>query len=285
MAVALLKREELLGLISELQCHECKNVPSPTQKDRYSCTDAAHTLCEEHRTKCPCGSLVGKSPSPVIAKLLQNLPWMCKNYKTGCRESKMDVVDLEHHQVKCIYRQVFCPDNTVCRERKVLFKDVLDHLKICLKKTVLNEKMPNEEVNKFIVLIDTGLQLENDDSWAPTKMTSTCGGVFFTSKYVKNETLYIWICLLGSSDEAKKFSVTYSVKNKVGENLIYTGPVHTLDKNYEAIITSGSLLGIGIEAVKRSLDEENGFKFEIIIRNLKEEAKDEDMESGVSDGE
>ena len=96
---------------------------------------------------------------------------------------------------------------------------------------------------------------------------------------------YVWICLFGSSDEAKKFSVTYSVRNKIGENLIYTSPVHTLDKNYEAIITSGSLLGIGIEAVKRSLDEENGFKFEIIIRNLEEKAKDEDMESGVSDGE
>ena len=116
-------------------------------------------------------------------------------------------------------------------------------------------------------------------------MTSTCGDVFFTFEYVKNETLYVWICLLGSSDEAKKFSVTYSMKNKLGENFIYTGSVLTLDKNHEAIITSGSLLGIGIDAVKRSLDEGNQLEFEITIRNLKEEAKDENMESGVSDGE
>ena len=34
------KREELLRLIPDLQCHKCKNVPGPNgnQKNRYSCT-------------------------------------------------------------------------------------------------------------------------------------------------------------------------------------------------------------------------------------------------------
>ena len=109
MAGFLSKHDELLRLIPDLQCHDCKNVPGPTQKDRYSCTKAAHTLCEEHKTKCACGSKVVESPSPTIAKLLENLPWMCQNYKTGCRESKRDVEDLDRHHGKCIYRQVFCP--------------------------------------------------------------------------------------------------------------------------------------------------------------------------------
>ena len=118
MAGLLSKHEELLRLIPDLQCHICKNIPRPNwkQKNRYSCFDSSHTLCEEHKTKCACGSKVGKSPSPVIANLLQNLPWMCQNYKIGCRESKMNVEDLDHHQRKCIYRQVYCPnfdcDNT-----------------------------------------------------------------------------------------------------------------------------------------------------------------------------
>ena len=42
---------------------------------------------------------------------------------------------------------------------------------------------------------------------------------------------------------------------------------------------------IGIDAVKRSLNEDKQLEFEITIRNLKEEAKDENIESGVSDGE
>ena len=68
MAGCLSKCEELLGLIPELLCHECKDVPGPNgnQKNRYSCFDASHTLCEEHKKKCPCGSKVGKSPSPVM---------------------------------------------------------------------------------------------------------------------------------------------------------------------------------------------------------------------------
>ena len=146
MAGSLSKLEELLGLIPELLCHNCKSVPGPNgkQKNRYSCINAAHTLCEDHKTVCPCGSKVVKSPSRVIAKLLQNLPWMCQNYKTGCRESKMDLVDLEHHhQVKCIYRQVFCP-RVRCEEKKVLFKNVFDHLKTCLKNSIYEEENDGE---------------------------------------------------------------------------------------------------------------------------------------------
>ena len=42
---------------------------------------------------------------------------------------------------------------------------------------------------------------------------------------------------------------------------------------------------IGVDAAKRSLNDEKKLQVEITIRNLKEEAKDDDMESGVSDGE
>ena len=75
------------------------------------------------------------------------------------------------------------------------------------------------------------------------------------------------------------------MKNEIGEKFIYVGPVHTLDKNYEDIVNSGSLLGIAIDAVKRSLNEDKQLEFQITIRNLKEEAKGDNMESGVSDGE
>ena len=81
MAGFLSKQEELLKIIPEVQCHKCKNVPGPSgnEKNRYSCFDKSHVLCEEHKAKCPCGSIVGKLPSRAIAKLLENLPWMCQN--------------------------------------------------------------------------------------------------------------------------------------------------------------------------------------------------------------
>ena len=353
------KHEELLGLISELQCYECKNVPGPNvnQNNRYSCTDSAHTLCEEHKNNCPCGSLVGKSPSPIMAKLLQNLPWMCQNYKNGCCESKMNREDLEHHQEKCIYRLVVCPN--YCKEDgKVLFKDVFDHLTICMEKPIHGYKMSDVEANKFHISFETNkFDLEDGESWFPSKMTSTCGAVFFINGFIENKTVYIWICLLGSADEAKKYSCTYSVRNEIGEKFIYTGPVLTIDKGKDDAIASGSLLIMGTSAVQRSLnkrkqsdggsegetgsnplvflrnqeefqqmkrllhqdaemlttilqnikisnpellekihqnqeafiqminDSDEELNVDITIRNLKEEAKDDDMESGVSDGE
>ena len=115
---------------------------------------------------------------------------------------------------------------------------------------------------------------------------SVCGAVFFTSGCVENETVSFWISLVGPSDEAKKYSCTYSIKSKIGnEKFIYSGPVHTLDEDHYDIMGSGSLLMIGVDAAKRSLNDEKKLQVEITIRNLKEEAKDDDMESGVSDGE
>ena len=146
--------------------------------------------------------------------------------------------------------------------------------------------MSNDKANKFDIWLGCQHELEHDDSWPPTKMTTTCGAVFFSLAYIENKHLYVWICLLGSSDEAKNFSCSYSMKNEIGEKFTYTGPVHTIDKNYENIVNSGSLLGIRIDAVKRSfMNKEKQLKFEITIRNLKEEVKDEDRESGVSDNE
>ena len=289
MAGCLSKSEELLGLIPELLCHECKDVPGPNgnKKNRYSCFDASHTLCEEHKKKCPCGSKVGKSPSPVIAKLLQNLPWMCQNYKTGCLEAKMNIEDLDHHQKECIYRQTFCP-NLVCKVKgKVLFKDVIDHLQICLKEPIEEEEMLNGDANKFLVLFDSNnFDFRNGGLWFPSKITSTCGAVFFTSGYVKNDTVYLWLRLFGSSDEAKKYCCSYSIKHEIGnEKFSYSGPVHTLDKGFQDIITSGSLLSIGVDAAKRSVNDQKKLEVEITITNLKIEAMDDDMESGVSDGE
>ena len=69
----------------------------------------------------------------------------------------------------------------------------------------------------------------------------------------------------------------------IGEKFIFSGPVDTLDQGGDEIIASESLLTIGINAAKRSLNEEKQLNFEITIRNLKEEAKDDDNESGISD--
>jgi len=183
---------------------------------------------------------------------------MCQNYKTGCCESKINLEDLVHHQRNCIYRQVFCPNMDCGEEGKVLFKDIIAHINICLEEPIEEEKMSNFKANSFLVLIGTNKEIKNEAIWIPTKITTTCGAVFFTHGCVKNQTLYIWICLLGSLDEANKYSCSYSITNRIGEKFIYNspGPVFTIDKGQDDIIASGSLLMIGLDAAKRSLNGE-----------------------------
>ena len=79
------KCDELLRIAPYLQCHRCKDIPGPSgaKKLRYSCVNSSHVLCEAHKAKCPCGSSVGKKPSEAIAKLLQDLPYLCHNYEQG----------------------------------------------------------------------------------------------------------------------------------------------------------------------------------------------------------
>ena len=126
------RKEDLLKTIQDLQCITCKKVPGPIEdkgrdagerpgdrkNKRYLCEKSSHSRCGNHwyedfcndfNKNCPCGSLLDKEPSESIAKKLQFLPWMCQNFKRGCREVKMDVNNLKIHHGKCIFRKVFCP--------------------------------------------------------------------------------------------------------------------------------------------------------------------------------
>ena len=227
---------------------------------------------------------VGKSPSPFIANVLQDLPWMCQNYKTGCQEIKMNVEDLEHHQRKCIYRQVFCPQpDKNCQSKEILFKDVIEHLETSHKVHDFGE------TNQLFGCFGTGKHsLKEDHCSALGKFATSCGAVFFTSAKVAEKRFCVLLTFIGSSDEAENYSSSVSIEAKIGKKFNkfnFTGSVHTIDEKADDIISSGSLLSIGLDAAKRSLNEEKVLKFKITIRNLKEEAKDEDIESGVSDGE
>jgi len=218
MAGLLSKSKELLRLIPDLQCHDCKSVPGPNenQKNRYSCVDASHFLCEEHKTECPCGSKVGTTPSPFIAKVLQDLPWMCENYKTGCQEIKMNVEDLEHHQRKCIYRKVFCPTlENNCQSNKILFKDVIEHMETSHKGEFFDLGKTNVAGLHFHTP-KTGLKT-GTIIWKTTKFTSTCGATFFAAATTVKDSVCLWVTFFGSSDEAENYSCSISMETKIGK--------------------------------------------------------------------
>ena len=95
------KPEFLENTIKSLQCFKCKDVPGfdKEQKNRYSCHDNAHQLCEKCKNgPCECGSTVGKSPNPAIHQMLKDMPVYCPHYNRNCREIFAQAEDLNYHQ-------------------------------------------------------------------------------------------------------------------------------------------------------------------------------------------
>ena len=88
--------------------------------------------------------------------------------------------------------------------------------------------------------------------------------------YIHRETVYVWMLLFGSSEEARNYSCKISITYKFGIEFIYSGPVHSLDKAEKTIINSGFLLMIGPNAAKNLADKENDLKIDVSIQKQNE---------------
>ena len=87
---------------------------------------------------------------------------------------------------------------------------------------------------------------------------------------------------MGSPQEVKNYAYTLSITGKTGNKFSYYDHAKPLDEGYDAIIAEQLVFAIGTEAVKSLRDENNKLPVEVTIHAFKEEAKDTDVESGVS---
>ena len=76
-----------------------------------------------------------------------------------------------------------------------------------------------------------------------------------------------------------------SKKENSEEELTYFGQVRSLSEKYEDILASYNAFVTVVAQVKNFLDGNGNLTLEYKIRNMKAEAKDEDIESGISDNE
>ena len=279
------KRKSLESIIDSLQCFSCKDVPGfkKEQRNRYSCVDESHQLCEKCKPACDCGSLVGKRPNPALKKLLKDLPVFCQHYKTGCREMFLQAESLDDHQQGCIFRQVYCPtivcDNIDCNE-KVLFKDVIDHLKPMLEES----SWIFAAENNHVALLDTELIVDGSHIiWYPIYIKINSGVEFFLVGKVVNKIAYFWLYIVSSPLQAKNYAYTLSVTGKSGKAFSCYDFVRPLDKGPDEIIDEQSVFMIGTKIIKEIRNEDNKLALEVTIHDLKEEAKDDNEESGVED--
>jgi hypothetical protein len=135
-------------------------------------------------------------------------------------------------------------------------------------------------------------------SWITASLTDTVGNgkwlskkftsfnkTFFEVGIMRNNFIYKWIYVLALPEEAKNYYFHAYVKNANGENVLaYYNQVRSMVETHEQVIENQNYFIIGAKQAKRFVKE--GTKqvdFSLKIRNLKDEAKDEDVESGIDD--
>ena len=90
--------------------------------------------------------------------------------------------------------------------------------------------------------------------------------------------MHFWLYFLGSPQEVKNYAYTLSITTKTGAKFTYYDHVKSLDEASYDIMAEESVFALRTNVIKSAMDEENKFQIEV----TKEEAKDTDMESGVS---
>ena len=123
--------------------------------------------------------------------------------------------------------------------------------------------------------------IENEQ-WSP-KMFKAFGKTFFDVSNVQNNAIYKWIYVLALPHEAKKFQVHVTIKNAMGETVNdYYEQARSMVESHDLIIEDERCFSLGIKKAKRyAMKDTNQVDYTVTIRNLKDEGKGEDEESGI----
>ena len=121
-------------------------------------------------------------------------------------------------------------------------------------------------------------------TWRMSKCTFNNQTFIFCQKYYE-EVEYKWVYILGSPIEAKHYSYTLKLIGKETK-ASFEGKVAAIDESFETLLTAGKCFAIPRKEFKAQfVNEDREFKYSLEIRNLKEEVKDENYESGISDND
>ena len=215
-----------------------------------------------------------------LTVLMKQLPKLCQYKSNGCDEAYMLCDDMEDHEVQCPYRSTICAD-LKCNQ-KIPFIELMDHF--------------NSEHKEFQVEIGTKFSFELpvphwfgvDKSSFTNRQVNVFGRTFFLVT-VFDDPVSMWVYLYGDRDEAKKYFYHIRIRNGMtGQELSAFEQVRSIDESATDVIKNGDAFTNKISKLRKfNVRCKERLKhyvtFDIEIRNMKEEAKDSDVESGISD--
>jgi len=158
-----------------------------------------------------------------------------------------------------------------------MFKDYIDHFNA---EHVIDCDERNGQEDREVFKADFTMK-EAEVGYA--RRFTKFGRNFFDVGFLDKGILRRWVLLQGSSLEAKKFLYESCLTSPDGSSkLTITDQVISLEENFIDERSKFKLLADFLEAFAQDC---GALDYKIKIRNLKEEAKDDDDESGVSDVE
>jgi len=263
-------KKELLLSIKGLQTFIRKPCYSAEEVRCHKCNRSFWVKCSMGMGKV----LVNSSDFPILEKLMAQLPVYCKYEENGCQEILMKEDMIEHEQC-CVYRPINCA-HLKCTQ-KPTYSGLMDHLAEFHKEFYNFEFM---EDKRFIIRtgdLEPGL-------FSPKKRISVFNFMFFGVGIIKDQFMFSWIYILGGPEVAKNFFYHVKVKKENTEDeLTFCGQVRSLSEHYEEITKSFNAFFMPIVKMKEFLDGYSKLSLEYQIRNMKDEAKDDNEESGISD--
>ena len=231
--------------------------------------------------KCSCGKPISEEYCEMTEKWLsaeglKGLKFNCANTERGCKEVLAECA-LEDHESECIYRLVSCPINAmggVCKA-KVTFQDVIQHFE--KQHRELRDWQPTLPKE----LTEHGMTGKN--SYLVPQKISVNNRMFLLCGKTESSIFYRWVYLLGSPIEAKHFSYTLKFHGR-NATAIFEGKVAGIEESFDEL--TEKCFNMTHKNFKAQFVDENlKYELSLEIRNLKEEVKDDNYESGISDND
>ena len=212
------------------------------------------------------------------------LKYNCVNMKNGCKEVLTETA-LEDHEPECIYRLVPCLEKQIWKtskcDAKVTFQDVIQHFEEQHKKM---KQLHSKVKVTGSCANELGLSGRNC-KWDPMKLDLN-NQIFLWNMKTVDKVVYYWVYILGSPNEAKHFSYTLKLFGPKNTITFEGGQVAAIDESFDTLSEAGKCFAIPHKNfVAQVLNEDRKYEYSLQIRNLKEEVKDDNYESGISDND
>ena len=279
------KRNFAEEITEKLLCHTCRIVPDTENPESFLCRSQKHVYCKSCFKNAKCCKKADPKSCELISSVMKNLPQFCKHFVNGCRET-LSKSEKEDHEKNCTARTVSCVVIN-CNE-EIAFHGFWNHMNSEHEEIMSYQTMKFGETTELIECFDfsreTFEKYKWHVNWSPVEITIDEQKFYLTGRTFWGNS-HFWLCFYGSTNEAKNFVYKLSVQVDESCLLTFSGEVLTLAEDNFDIPKEKPTFGITKNNMLKLMQNPNADKsfMYLKIRNLKNEAKDDNEESGISD--